>query len=453
MSHSTRSSSSPPKSLLTSTSSSTIPINGTSGFQKRDKYERGHLIGVSFSSALEALWANRLRSMLTSLGVIFGVAAVIAAVTLTQGASTLINDRLSRLGANVLTIYPGVAVSGGVSNAIGTKPTLTIEDAKYLSKIPGVAEVSPVLTVLPAQIVYGNQNWNTRVQGVFPDFQNIQNWQLVSGSWFSQNDNNTGASVAVIGSTVASNLFSGSGVDAVGRTIRISNENFRVIGVLQAKGSEGASNPDDIVYTPLQTAQVRLRNSSFVDYIQMQIDTAAAVSTVQRDATALLVTRHHIQAGQPNDFLISNANQLLQTSQQFSQALTFLLIGIAAISLTVGGIGIMNIMLVSVTERIHEIGIRMAVGARRGDIRNQFLIESLLLSMAGGIIGIILGLVVGEILIRWLSSTTSLQLPLILNPFSVLISFGISLSVGVAFGLYPAIRAAQLDPIVALRKD
>lgn len=409
-------------------------------------FKRGNMLGANFSSALEALWANRLRSLLTALGIFIGVAAVIAALSLTQGASASINQRISSLGLNLIIISPGAATKNGAFGAGGTVQSLTTADAAALVKVPHVTGVSPIITV-SSQVVYGNQNWNTRIQGVNTDFQTIQNWQMAKGTWFSPNEEMGGQPVALIGQTVAHNLFDASGTDPIGKTIRIRNQLFRVEGVLEAKGNQGAFDQDDIVFIPVTTALTRLKNSTYVDQIQVQADDANNVNPVQDQVSAVLERRHRIANGTPDDFHSFSSNQLLQTAQQFTQILTFLLVGIAGISLTVGGIGIMNIMIVSVTERTREIGIRMSIGARRKDIRNQFLIEALALSLVGGIVGMILGLLAG------LGLTSAFGLPFVVTPTSLLLPFIVSATIGVVFGLYPAIRASKLDPIVALRSD
>jgi putative ABC transport system permease protein len=298
-----------------------------------------------------------------------------------------------------------------------------------------------------AQVIYGNQNWNTRIHGVYPNVESIQNWQLAQGNWFTSRDEMEGRSVAVIGQVVASSLFDKTKTNPLGHIISIRGLPFRVIGVLQSKGAIAGVSQDDIIFIPFETALTRLKNSYYIDQIEVQVDNEDSLHQVQADITALLEKQHHLAPGSLPDFQIRSADQILQISQQFAQALTFLLVGIAAISLTVGGIGIMNIMLVSVTERRREIGIRMAVGAQRSDIRNQFLLEAVTLSVVGGVIGILLGLGVGLVL------TVVFQLPFALNPISILLAFGVSTTVGVTFGLYPAIRASHLDPIVALRVE
>jgi putative ABC transport system permease protein len=463
--------------------------------------------GATLEGAVDALKANKVRSFLTMLGIIIGVSAVIAVVTLTQGVNKSVNDRFASLGTNVLTISPGTTTTYGARSAAGASQTLTQGDADAVAQLPHVINASPVLSA-SEQVIYGDQNWSTSVRGVYPDYQYIQNWQLAEGSWFNDQDEQMGSAVAVLGQTVVQNLFPDNQVDPVGQTIRIGGGLFRVIGVLQPKGTQGPINADDVIFIPFSAAQVRLIPSLYVNQIQVQVDNTNDIPQVQAAIISLLRTRHGLPgpdpsqqqqngfnppgllfggrvnrggggsngpgsspnrggsssgsssatsaanrqaalqaADPPNDFQVLSVNQFIQTAQENSAILTILLIGIATISLAVGGIGIMNIMLVSVTERTREIGIRMAIGARRRDIRNQFLVEALILSIVGGIIGILLGLGGG------LALTLGLNLPFVASPIPAFVAFTVSAAVGVAFGLYPAVRAARLDPIIALRSE
>jgi putative ABC transport system permease protein len=410
------------------------------------RHRRGAQIGPSFSSAATALWANRLRSLLTALGVVVGVAAVIAVVTLTQGTAALINQRVVGLGTTTLVVQPGATSTGGARSGAGTQQSLTEQDAQAIGAVPHVVNVSPVVAV-NAQLISGGLNWNTRVQGVYPSFQAIQTWSLSAGAWYTQADESAGTPVAVIGQTVVDNLFTPSGTDPIGQLMLIRNQPFRVVGVLAAKGSTGFNNQDDTVFVPYSTAVTRLSNVTFVSQIQAQVDVPDNVTPAQQAITSLLEQRHNLPAGGPDDFTVRSPTQFVQTAQQFQQTLAVLLIGVAAISLLVGGIGIMNIMLVSVTERVREIGIRMAVGARRSDIRNQFLIEALTLSSLGGILGIAIGLLGGLVL------TKQFQLPFAFSLTPIVLAFGVAAVIGILFGFYPALRASRLDPIVALRTE
>ena len=475
------------------------------------KPRRGVKIDAILSSALEALQANRMRSFLTTLGVIIGVSAVIAVVSLTQGVNQSVTARFASLGTNVITISPGAASTNGARSAAGTEQTLTLSDAQAVAQVDHVVEMTPILST-PGQIVYGSQNWNTSVRGVYPSYQTIQSWQIDEGSWFSEQDEQTSAPVAVLGQTVVQNLFTPTGTDPIGQTILINNQTFHVVGTLQAKGTQGFGNVDDAIFVPYSAANERLKPSPiYVDQIQAQVDDVNNVALVEQNITTLLRSRHHLigpatssqgqqfgggnplrglgggggggfggggnggggrgfggggfggqrtggptnssnssssrAASQSNDFQVFSGNQLVQTAQQNTAELAILLIGIAAVSLSIGGIGIMNIMLVSVAERTREIGIRMAIGARQRDIRNQFLLEALMLSVIGGIIGIIVGLIGGYGL------TQGLGFPFVFSVFAVAVAFTVSAIVGISFGLYPAVRAAKLDPIVALRTE
>jgi putative ABC transport system permease protein len=399
-------------------------------------------LGANFESAIDALWGNKTRSILTTLGIFIGVAAVIAALTLTQGVSQYIDNLINSLGTNTIIIYPGSLTSRGAAGA-GTAQTLTQNDVDSILKVPHVAQASPIVMVPGVQVVYGSQNWNTSVEGVNADFQTIQNWTLASGLWFSDTDAQNGTSVAVIGDTVAHSLFDASGKNPVGQTIRIRDQLFHVGGVLQAKGS----GQDDVIFVPLKTAQVRLKNVTYVDQIQVAVDSRENIKPTENAITAALMRNHHIKAGGTADFTTFDFTSYLQRAQQQTMIMTLLLVGIAAISLTVGGIGIMNIMLVSVTERTREIGIRMAIGARRQDIQSQFLVEALALCIAGAIIGLLLGLLIGR------GVTALFALPFVISAATLLIPVGVSVAITIIFGIYPAIQASRLDPVEALRID
>jgi putative ABC transport system permease protein len=401
----------------------------------------------SFFSASEALNANRLRSLLTTLGIIIGVAAVIVMISISQGATAATNARLGGLGPNVLTILPGSQSIGGISQGQGSRQTLTQADADAIaSQVSNVAGVSPVVNV-QGQVIFQNQNYQTRVQGVYASYLQIGAWTIAEGQFFTDTDEQQGNPVAVLGATVAQSLFTPLGVDPVGQTIRIRTQTFTVVGVLAQKGASLGANADDIIYIPFSVAAQRLSRQSFVNSISVQANSANSVTQVQADTQQLLEQRHNIAPGGSDDFSIRNQNQLIQTVQGVATTLTFLLVGVAAVSLLVGGIGIMNIMLVSVTERTREIGIRSALGARRRDILSQFMIEAIVLSAAGGLIGVALGIFAATEVSKIGS------LPELISPFSVMLAFGFAALIGILFGFYPAWRASRLDPIVALRVE
>jgi len=427
---------------------------------KKEDFDRAGKLRINFSVAVEALSANRLRSLLTTLGIVIGVFSVVSMVTLIGGVSANWTDTIASLGTNMVIIAPGtgnnlansglsssgaVSVSSRVTSALPAAETtlsLTPGDATAVAKLPDVTEVSPIISV-HAQVIYGNQNWNTRIAGVDASLQDIQNWTLAEGAWFSTSDEQGARSVAVLGQTAYQQLFTASGDDPLGKTIRIGNQLYHVVGVLATKG--GASSTDDVVFVPFSTAQERLKNSTYVDQIVLHVDDASNIDAVQRDITTLLEQRHRILRGSADDFNLTSSKQLLDTFNQILSLATALDVSIASISLTVGGVGIMNIMIVSVTERTREIGIRMSLGAQRQDIRNQFLIEAVTLSLVGGVIGMLFGLLSG------FGLANRLGIPFVVTPTSLLMPFAVSAGVGVLFGLYPAVRAARLDPIEALR--
>lgn len=396
------------------------------------------MMGANFESALEALGANFTRSFLTALGIFIGVGAVVAALTLTQGVSAYVTNQLASLGNSVI-IFPGTSNRSGVSQS--TLSTLTVTDAQDIAKIPHVTSASPFI-ITSDQIVYGRQNWTTQIEGVNPEIENIQNWSVVQGTWFSADEAEHGDKVAVLGDTVYHNLFDTSGNNPINASIRVRDQIFRVVGVLAPQGV----GQDDVIFIPIKVAQVRLKNTTTVDQIQVQADTADNVQPVAGAITSLLRKNHRIQ-GDNDDFNTFTFTQILQQVNTSEAILTALLVGIAAISLTVGGIGIMNIMLVSVTERTWEIGIRMAIGARRSDILNQFLIEAVLLCLVGGLIGLGLGLLIGWGVVK------ASGLPFVITTVTLAVPFAVASSIALLFGLYPAIRASRLDPIVAIRSE
>ncbi len=339
-------------------------------------------------SALAALRANKGRSVLTTLGIIIGVAAVIAIVALGEGASSSVSNQLAGLGVNVLTIVPGSTTTSGARSGAGGVSTLKVGDvADIQGKVPDIAAISPVVSG-SAQVVAGSQNWSTRVSGVYPSYQELQDWQIAEGGFFTDQDDAYARNVAVIGQTVYQNLYPNGG-SPIGQLIRIRNVPFTVVGVLASKGTGFGGDQDDTILIPFQTGQVRLFGASALSSIVVQVNDASNIDAVTNDMTSILRTRHELQNSQNNDFTIRNNNDVIQRVTGVSQTLTLLLGGVAAVSLVVGGIGIMNIMLVSVTERTREIGIRLAIGAQPGDVLAQFLVEAVVLSLLGGIIGIV----------------------------------------------------------------
>ncbi len=401
-------------------------------------------LGVSFRIALRAMAANPLRSLLTALGVIIGVGAVIAMVAIGQGARAAVTERVQSLGTNLLSVFAGAAQTGRIAR-IDQVRTLTLEDAEAIrAEVPGVTGVSAEFS-RQAQVVYLGENVYTQVSGVTPEFQSVRNFKAATGDFITDADIRSRAKVALVGKTVAGKLFPEG--DPIGQRIKIRGITFTVVGVMEEKGSAGFSDRDDVVFVPLSTAQRRLFGVQHVRAIHVQIGSSEEMAAAQEALREVLRRRHRLSPTQDDDFTIRNQADVLQAFTSVSQTMTVLLGGIAAVSLIVGGIGIMNIMLVSVTERTREIGIRKAVGARRRDILLQFLVESVSLSVTGGVIGVGLGIVGSRLISRFAGWTT------VLSAQAILMAFVFAVAVGVFFGLYPAQRAARLDPIVALRHE
>ena len=396
--------------------------------------------------ALRALARNKLRAFLTMLGIIIGVGAVIAMVAIGEGAKSTIRSQIAALGTNVLIIVPGSNVQGGVRAGFGNVNTLLDSDARAMAReLRSVAFSSPVLR-RQEQVVAGNLNWGTLAQGVAPEFQQIRDWEIAEGRFLHEGDMDSAAKVAVIGQTVARQLFGNDNLlDAV---IRIRNIPFRVVGVLAAKGQTGqGTDQDDTIMIPYTTMQKRLMRITWVQSIVVKAVSAERVEEAQEQITLLLRQRHRIGPEREDDFNVRNLSDIAEAATTTARVMAVLLGSVASISLLVGGIGIMNIMLVSVTERTREIGIRMAVGARSRDIMLQFLVEAVVMAATGGLIGILLGVGSSEVIRQWA------QWPTLIDPAIIVIAFLFSGAVGVFFGFYPARKAASLDPIDALRYE
>lgn len=399
--------------------------------------------------ALRSLIVNKMRTFLAILGIIIGVGAVVTMVAIGTGASKKISQQISSIGSNLILILPGATTQGGIRMGHGTLQTLTMADAEAIAReCPAVVSVAPVISGT-AQVVFGNQNWSTAVMGTTPDMVIVREWELISGRFISEQDVRSGTRVAVIGQTVAEKLF--GELEPIGKMIRIRKIPFEVIGVLDKKGQTfTGQDQDDIIYVPISTAQRTLFGQVLPGRVRLIYAKAASLESIS-EATEqikmLLRQRHRIGPNQEDDFTVMDLTQMLKAAEESTRTMSILLGAIASVSLLVGGIGIMNIMLVSVTERTREIGIRMAVGAKPKDIRMQFLIEALFLTTIGGLFGLILG-ISGSLLV-----SSIMEWPISISLFSALIAFGFSAFVGIFFGFYPAYKASMLNPIEALRYE
>jgi putative ABC transport system permease protein len=398
--------------------------------------------------AFRALVRNKMRAALTMLGIIIGVSAVIAMVSIGQGASASVQAQIESIGTNLLFVSAGAQNVGGVRSGTGDTGTntLTVEDLEAIRReVPSVSMVTPAINAR-AQLVAANMNWNTSVQGVSEQYPEIRKWQVQSGAFFTDADVRTAARVIVIGQSIADNLF--PGMDAVGQTLRVSNLPFRVVGVMVRKGQDqGGRDQDDIAFAPYTTVQKKVLGNTRVQIAYVSAISEDATYTAQSQIGELLRQRHKLTTNEADDFTVRNMTDVAEAANETSKTMTILLACIAGVSLLVGGIGIMNIMLVSVTERTREIGIRMAIGARSSAVRSQFLIESIVLSLTGGTVGILLGVALS------LAIPAMLGWPTLVSMMAIVGSVIFSVAVGVFFGYYPARKAAALDPIEALRYE
>ena len=399
--------------------------------------------------ATTSLQINKMRSMLTSLGIIIGVSAVIIMLAVGSGASKKIASDMESMGSNLLIIRSASAKSGGVRMGMGTKPTLTMKDAQAIEqKARGIMAVAPYSSE-GKQVTYGNQNWSTSIGGTTMPYFMIRNYEIDSGRGFIPEDIKNGTKVAILGQTVATELF--GDVDPINKTIRIGNIPFKVIGLLKSKGSSGmGQDQDDLVFIPITTAQRKVFGTDFpgtVSMIAVKSQNDEVISMTQEDITEILKSRHHIGAKQDLDFEIRNLAEMQETIKSATKTMSLLLGAIAGVSLIVGGIGIMNIMLVSVTERTKEIGIRMAIGAKASDIRFQFLIESFLLSLSGGLVGVAVGISGAYLMHHFAGMNIAITIS------SIVLALSFSALIGIGFGYYPAYKASLLNPIDALRYE
>ncbi|MGZ8174440.1 MULTISPECIES: ABC transporter permease [Methylobacter] len=404
------------------------------------------IISSLFGEGWEAMRANRLRTLLTMLGMVFGVGAVIMMLAIGQGAQLMVNESIASMGSNLFIVLSGSTSAGGLRQGSGTVPTLTLADAQAIGELPEIDSVAPTLPN-NAQLIYASNNWSTQVSGTTPAYLDVREWPVISGEAFSDSDIRSATRVLLMGQTVARNLFGDE--NPVGKMVRVKNSPFLVLGILSSKGqSLDGRDQDDTVFVPITTAQRQLFGNQFpgmVRFVMVKAKSADVMDKAERSMNELLKVRHRIHPGQEDDFSVRNLTAVAQAAAGTTKAMSTMLGAIASVSLLVGGIGIMNIMLVSVTERTREIGIRMAIGARRRDILLQFLFEAVMISLAGSFIGVVVGIACAYFFSRFNDALVVVTLS------SVLLAFGVAVAVGVFFGFYPARKAADLKPIEALR--
>lgn len=398
--------------------------------------------------AFRALVRNKMRAALTMLGIIIGVSAVIAMVSIGQGAQASVQAQISSIGTNLLFVSAGAQNVGGVRSGTGETGTntLTVEDLEAISReVPSVSMVTPAVNTR-TQLIFGNQNWNTQIQGVNEQYPEIRKWNVQDGAFFTDTEVRTAARVLVIGQTIADNLFPET--DPIGQTLRVRDLPFRIVGVMARKGQDPQGrDQDDTAFAPYTSVQKKILGSERVQIAYVSAISQDATFTAQEQITEVLRQRHNLGRNEPNDFTVRNMTDIAEAANETNSIMTMLLASIASVSLLVGGIGIMNIMLVSVTERTREIGIRMAIGARSSAVKTQFLIESVVLSLTGGMAGVVLGVLVSFLIPQLLGWPTMVSTPAIVG------SVVFSAAVGIFFGYYPARKAAALDPIDALRHE
>lgn len=404
------------------------------------------MFSAMLGEAWRAMGANRMRTFLTMLGMVIGVGSVVLMMAVGQGAQESVKQSINAMGSNLFIVLSGSSTSGGARSGSGNTSTLTVADANAIAELDGVSNVAPI-SMGNAQVVYGNTNWSTSIIGTTPSYLDIRVWELADGYVFSKSDMRSATRVALVGKTVVDNIFGDT--DPIGKTIRIKQNPFVVLGVLKRKGqSLDGRDQDDTIIMPLTTAQRKILGNQFagsVRQVMVQANTPELMPMVEQNINSLLKQRHSIREGADNDFNVRNLTAVANSAAETTRTMSLLLGAIASVSLLVGGIGIMNIMLVSVTERTREIGIRMAIGARERDILLQFLLEAIVISVIGCFIGLILG-ISGAVLVNIIT-----QAAVVISGYSVMIAFAVAASVGIFFGYYPARKAARMNPIEALR--